>query len=68
MADKNITDLSSFDFGFSVVDADELEAVKTVKQEVEQVSSTSSECLQVRGEPSDLAQKLEKSFVDCCCS
>lgn len=43
MAEKNITDLSTFDFGFSVVDAEELDAVKSVKQEVEQVSSTSSE-------------------------
>ena len=40
MANKTITDLSNFDFGFSVVDADELDAVTSVKQEVAQATST----------------------------
>ena len=43
MANKNITDLSNFDFGFSVVDADELDVVQTVKQEVQQATDTSTE-------------------------
>ena len=40
MAEKNITDLSSFDFGFSVVDADELDVVQSVRQEVASASDT----------------------------
>jgi hypothetical protein len=43
MAEKNITDLSSFDFGFSVVDADELDVVQSVRQEVASASDTASQ-------------------------
>ena len=43
MVDKTITDLSDFDFGFSVVDADELDVVQSVRQEVQQASDTSAE-------------------------
>ncbi len=43
MATKNITDLSNFDFGFSVVDENELAAVAEVKQEVEAASSTAAQ-------------------------
>ena len=34
MASKNNIDLSNFDFGFSVVDEDELAVVQSVKSEV----------------------------------
>lgn len=43
MATKDITDLSNFDFGFSVVDEQELEAVQSVRSEVESVSSTAQQ-------------------------
>lgn len=43
MAEKNNIDLSSFDFGFSVVDADELDAVQAVKSEVASVSDTAAQ-------------------------
>lgn len=43
MAEKNVTDLSSFDFGFSVVDADELDVVQSVRQEVASASDTASQ-------------------------
>ena len=43
MAEKNITDLSSFDFGFSVVDADELDVVQSVRKEVASASDTASQ-------------------------
>jgi hypothetical protein len=43
MAEKNLHDLSTFDFGFSVVDADELDAVQSVKQEAASAASTSAE-------------------------
>lgn len=37
---KNNVDLSNFDFGFSLVDEQELDAVQKVKREVEETSST----------------------------
>jgi hypothetical protein len=43
MATKNITDLSNFDFGFSVVDEQELAAVTEVKAEADAASSTAAE-------------------------
>ena len=43
MATKNVTDLSNFDFGFSVVDEQELSAVTQVQQEVEAATSTSAQ-------------------------
>jgi hypothetical protein len=43
MATKNLTDLSNFDFGFSVVDEQELSAVTQVKEEVEAATSTSAQ-------------------------
>ena len=45
MATKNITDLSNFDFGFSVVDENELAAVTEVTQEVEAASSTAADAI-----------------------
>ena len=41
MANKNNIDLSGFDFGFSIVDEDELSAVTSVKAEVEAATDTS---------------------------
>ena len=41
MASKNNIDLSGFDFGFSIVDEDELSAVTSVKAEVEAATDTS---------------------------
>ena len=43
MASKNNIDLSSFDFGFSIVDEDELSAVTSVKAEVEAATDTSKQ-------------------------
>ncbi len=43
MGSKTITDLNDFDFGFSVVDADELDVVQSVRQEVQQASDSSAE-------------------------
>lgn len=40
---KNNIDLSTFDFGFSLVDEQELDAVQKVKQEVEATSSTAAQ-------------------------
>ena len=42
MASKNNIDLSNFDFGFSVVDEDELAVVQSVKSEVSEASSTAA--------------------------
>ena len=41
MANKNNIDLSGFDFGFSIVDEDELSAVTSVKAEVEAATAVS---------------------------
>ena len=41
MANKNNIDLSGCDFGFSIVDEDELSAVTSVKAEVEAATDTS---------------------------
>ena len=43
MATKNVTDLLDFDFGFSVVDEDELAVVTDVKAEVESATSTAAQ-------------------------
>jgi len=43
MVDKNNMDLSNFDFGFSVVDEQELDAVQSVRTEVTAASSASKE-------------------------
>ena len=43
MASKNNIDLSGFDFGFSIVDEDELSAVTTVKAEVVAATDTSKQ-------------------------
>ena len=43
MATKNVTDLLDFDFGFSVVDEDELAVVTDVKAEVESATSTAQQ-------------------------
>ena len=43
MADKNNIDLSGFDFGFSIVDEDELSAVTSVKAEVVAATDTSKQ-------------------------
>lgn len=40
---KNNIDLSNFDFGFSLVDEQELDAVQKVKKEVEETSSTAAQ-------------------------
>ena len=43
MASKNNIDLSGFDFGFSIVDEDELSAVASVKAEVVAATDTSKQ-------------------------
>ncbi len=43
MASKNNIDLSTFDFGFSVVDEDELSAVQSVKVEAAAASDTAAQ-------------------------
>ena len=43
MAEKNNIDLSGFDFGFSIVDEDELSAVTSVKAEVVAATDTSKQ-------------------------
>ena len=43
MAEKNYTDLSSFDFGFSVVDENELASVQSITKEVQSVSDTAAQ-------------------------
>ena len=43
MANKNDIDLSNFDFGFSVVDEDELAVVQGAKTEVQEASSTAAQ-------------------------
>ena len=43
MANKNNIDLSGFDFGFSIVDEDELNAVTSVKAEVVAATDTSKQ-------------------------
>jgi|TARA_B100001113_G_scaffold309081_1_gene271552 hypothetical protein len=43
MADKNYTDLDNFDFGFSVVDENELATVTELGKEVESVSDTAKQ-------------------------
>ena len=43
MASKNNIDLSGFDFGFSIVDEDELSAVTSVKAEVVAATDTSKQ-------------------------
>ena len=40
MTDKIATTLEDFDFGFSLVDADELEQVQSLTKEIETTSST----------------------------
>lgn len=40
---KNDIDLNTFDFGFSLVDEQELDAVQKVKQEVEATTSTAAQ-------------------------
>ena len=42
MASKNNIDLSNFDFGFTVVDEDELAVVQSDKSEVSEASSTAA--------------------------
>lgn len=63
MAEKNITDLSTFDFGFSVVDADELDAVQSVKQEAESASSTAAQWQQQAEEWQSKANAIYNAVI-----
>ena len=63
MATKNITDLSNFDFGFSVVDENELAAVTEVKQEVEAASSTAAQSQAQADEWKSKAEAIYDSVI-----
>lgn len=39
MVEKNVLSLDNFDFGFTIVNEDELESVQSIKKEIEESSS-----------------------------
>lgn len=60
---KNNIDLSSFDFGFSLVDEQELDAVQKVRQEVEATSSTAAQWQAQADEWKDKANLLYAAMM-----
>ena len=58
---KQAVDLGDFDFGFSLVDADELEEVQQIQQTVTQAESTAGEWQQQAEQWRDKAQLLYKA-------
>lgn len=63
MVDKNNMDLSNFDFGFSVVDEQELDAVQAVRSEVATASSASKEWQEQADEWKAKAEALYKAMM-----
>lgn len=63
MVDKNNMDLSNFDFGFSVVDEQELDAVQAVRTEVATASSASKEWQEQADEWKSKAESLYKAMM-----
>lgn len=63
MVDKNNMDLSNFDFGFSVVDEQELDAVVSVKQEVSQSTSAAKEWQAQADEWKTKADHIYKAII-----
>lgn len=61
MTDKAAIDLGDFDFGFSLVDADELEEVQQIQQTVTQAESTAGEWQQQAEQWRDKAQTIYKA-------
>jgi hypothetical protein len=60
---KNNIDLSSFDFGFSVVDEQELEAVQSVRTEAVQSSTAAKEWQEQADEWKGKAETLYSAIV-----
>lgn len=60
---KNNIDLSDFDFGFSLVNEQELDAVQTATKELETASSSSAEWQAQAEEWQAKAQTLYKAIV-----
>ena len=58
---KQAVDLGDFDFGFSLVDADELEEVQQIQQTVTQAESTAGQWQQQAEQWRDKAQMLYKA-------
>jgi len=63
MSAKNNIDLSTFDFGFSVVDEQELEAVQSVKTEVAQSTSAAKEWQAQADEWKEKAEHIYKAVI-----
>lgn len=63
MSQKNNIDLSNFDFGFSVVDEQELDAVQSVRQEVSQSASAAKEWQSQADEWKFKAESLYKAMM-----
>ena len=63
MSAKNNIDLSTFDFGFSVVDEQELEAVQSVKTEVAQSTSAAKEWKAQADEWKEKAEHIYKAVI-----
>ena len=63
MTSKNNMDLSDFDFGFSVVDEQELDAVQSIKTEVASASSASKEWQAQADEWKLKAESLYKAMM-----
>jgi hypothetical protein len=60
---KNNIDLSEFDFGFSLVDEKELDAVQSATKELETISSSSAEWQAQAEEWQAKAQTLYKAII-----
>lgn len=63
MAEKNFTDLDNFDFGFSVVDENELATVTELGKEVETVSDTAKQWQAQAGEWKEKAERIYDAVI-----
>lgn len=61
MTEKNALNLGDFDFGFTLVDADELSVVQEIKTEIQETSSTAAEWQRQAEEWRNKAQAIYSS-------
>ena len=63
MTDKTILDLGNFDFGFTIVNEDELESVQNIKKEIEESSSEIQEWQSQAEEWREKTQLIYKAII-----
>lgn len=63
MTEKSTIDLQSFDFGFSLVDADELSEVQEVRSELTQTESTANEWMEQSEQWRQKAQSIYAAVI-----